>query len=110
MEHHDLSRHPEGMILDEVQNAPDLLSYIQGMVDDNPERRFILSGSSQFSVLKKISQSLAGRIAILELLPFSFSEVKSTASEKTLISCCWMGSTQLYTQERISPRCFTPRM
>ena len=79
-----LSRHPEGMILDEVQNAPDLLSYIQGMVDDNPEKRFILSGSFQFSVLKKISQSLAGRTAILELLPFSFSEVKSTASEKTL--------------------------
>ena len=54
-----LSRHPEGMILDEVQNAPDLLSYIQGMVDENPEKRFILSGSSQFSVLKKITQSLA---------------------------------------------------
>lgn len=79
-----LSRHPEGMILDEVQNAPDLLSYIQGMVDENPEKRFILSGSSQFSVLKKITQSLAGRTAILELLPLSFSEVITEASDKTL--------------------------
>lgn len=45
-----LTQHPEGMILDEVQNAPDLLSYIQGMVDETPEKRFVLSGSSQFSV------------------------------------------------------------
>lgn len=47
-----LNQHAEGMILDEVHNAPNLLSYIQGMVDDDADRRFILSGSSQFAMLK----------------------------------------------------------
>ena len=48
-----LNQHTEGMILDEVHNAPNLLSYIQGMVDNDADRRFILSGSSQFAMLKK---------------------------------------------------------
>ncbi len=79
-----LSQHQEGMILDEVQNAPDLLSYIQGLVDENPEKRFVLSGSSQFSVIKKITQSLAGRTGILELMPLSYNEVKTQADKKNL--------------------------
>lgn len=58
-----LNQHTEGMILDEVHNAPNLLSYIQGVVDDDADRRFILSGSSQFAMLKKVTQSLAGRTA-----------------------------------------------
>lgn len=79
-----LTQHPEGMILDEVQNAPVLMSFIQGMVDKDPEKRFILSGSSQFSILEKITQSLAGRTAVLELLPLSFAEVKNEAQNKTV--------------------------
>lgn len=79
-----LNRHSEGMILDEVQHVPDLLSYIQGMVDENPEKRFVLSGSSQFAVIKKITQSLAGRTGVLELMPLSYNEVKKQADEKTL--------------------------
>lgn len=79
-----LNRHSEGMILDEVQHVPDLLSYIQGMVDENPEKRFVLSGSSQFTVIKKITQSLAGRTGVLELMPFSYNEVKKQVDEKTL--------------------------
>lgn len=69
-----LHLHEEGMILDEVHNAPHLLSYIQGIVDENPEKRFILSGSSNFALLKKVSQSLAGRTGVFELLPFSYKE------------------------------------
>ena len=79
-----LSGHPEGMILDEVQNTPGLLSYIQGLVDEDPEKRFILSGSSQFSVIKQITQSLAGRTGVLELLPLSYREVKEMADRETL--------------------------
>ena len=79
-----LTQHQEGMILDEVQNAPDLLSYIHGLVDENREKRFILSGSSQFSVIKKVTQSLAGRTGVLELLPLSYKEVKTEADKKTL--------------------------
>ncbi|MDD2426396.1 MAG: ATP-binding protein [Bacteroidales bacterium] len=79
-----LAQHPYGMFLDEVQNTPELLSYIQELVDDNPKRRYILSGSSQFSVFNKITQSLAGRTAVLELLPLSYEEVENNAEDKTL--------------------------
>lgn len=79
-----LNQHPEGMILDEVQNTPDLLSYIQGLVDHNPEKRFVLSGSSQFSVIVKITQSLAGRTGVLELMPLAYNEIKSKADNKSI--------------------------
>ncbi|MBQ8866776.1 MAG: ATP-binding protein [Bacteroidaceae bacterium] len=79
-----LNQHTQGMILDEVHNAPHLLSYIQGMVDDNPDLRFILSGSSQFAMLKKVTQSLAGRTAVFELLPLSYSEIQDMAVEMPL--------------------------
>ncbi len=79
-----LNQNPEGMVLDEVHNAPDLLSYIQGIVDEHPERRFILSGSSQFAMLGKVSQSLAGRTAVFELLPLSYSEIKEQTENKSL--------------------------
>ena len=75
-----LMRHHNGMVLDEVQNAPQLLSYLQGVVDEHRERKYILSGSSQFSLHNSISQSLAGRTAVLELLPVSFSEVHDRKS------------------------------
>jgi predicted AAA+ superfamily ATPase len=78
-----LQQHAEGMILDEVQHTPDLLSYIQGLVDNDRGKRFILTGSSQFSVFKKISQSLAGRTAVLDLLPLSFNEVLKKAASKS---------------------------
>lgn len=86
-----LNQHAEGMILDEVHNVPNLLSYIQGMVDDNPDKRFILSGSSQFAMLRKVSQSLAGRTALFELLPLAYSEVGRTASQKSLDSLLFNG-------------------
>lgn len=79
-----LNQHEEGMILDEVHNAPNLLSYIQGIVDEYPDRRFILSGSSQFAILKKVTQSLAGRTAVFELLPMSYAEIRDMAEDKTL--------------------------
>lgn len=70
-----LNIHEEGMVLDEVHNVPQLLSYIQGIVDENPKKRFILSGSSNFALLRKVSQSLAGRTGVFELLPLSYKEV-----------------------------------
>jgi len=79
-----LNQEARGMILDEVQNVPALLSYIQEIVDENPKKRFILSGSSQFSMLKSITQSLSGRTAVFELLPMSYSEVKNVADTKSL--------------------------
>jgi predicted AAA+ superfamily ATPase len=77
-----LEKLTEGVILDEIQRAPDLVSYIQGIVDDfGKPGMFILTGSNQFSLLEKISQSLAGRTAMLKLLPFSFSEVTTISGE-----------------------------
>lgn len=72
-----LSRFARGsVILDEVQRSPDLLSYVQGMVDaDARPGRFILTGSQNLLLLHKVSQTLAGRTALLRLLPLSLSEL-----------------------------------
>lgn len=69
-------------IIDEVQNVPELLSMIQVRVDENRDMRFILTGSSNFSLLHRMTQSLAGRVALFTLLPFSFKEM--TAEEKDI--------------------------
>ncbi len=71
-----LSNYPAGAILDEIQNTPDLFSYIQRIVDENRQTQFILTGSSNFLLMEKISQTLAGRTAVLHLLPFSFAELE----------------------------------
>lgn len=86
-----LNQTNEGMIIDEVQRVPKLLSYIQGIVDDRPERRFVLSGSSNFLLLKTVSQSLAGRAGVFELLPMSLSEAKEAYAEKTLDEIIYNG-------------------
>lgn len=66
-----------GVILDEVQRAPDLLSYIQDIVDrENRPGRFILTGSQNIMLLDRVSQSLAGRTSIYHLLPFSRAELE----------------------------------
>jgi len=71
-----LERFRGPVILDEVQRTPHLFSYIQVMVDeDDRPGRFILTGSHNFLLLQSISQSLAGRCAVLNLLPLSISEI-----------------------------------
>jgi len=71
-----LDRFPDGAVLDEVQRCPELFSYLQSRVDgDGRMGLFILTGSQQFGLLSKVSQSLAGRTALVELLPFSLSEL-----------------------------------
>jgi predicted AAA+ superfamily ATPase len=67
-----------GAILDEVQRCPQLPSYLQVMVDENPQPgRFILTGSQQFGLRSGITQTLAGRIALVDLLPFTLQECYS---------------------------------
>jgi len=71
-----LSEYNQFVVFDEIQRVPELFSYIQTMVDEKPiNGRFILIGSQQFLLNEKISQSLAGRSAILRLLPFSLAEL-----------------------------------
>jgi hypothetical protein len=86
-----LHMHPEGMILDEVHNTPEILSYIQRMVDEHPDKRFILSGSSNFALLKKVSQSLAGRSGVFELLPLSFDELTDDSHLKEIDTLLYNG-------------------
>ena len=75
-----LRQSPNGLIIDEAQNCPELFSYIQGIVDESPEMgQFILTGSQQFNLFSGITQSLAGRVGFLELLPFSLSELGQEA-------------------------------
>lgn len=72
-----LGNFPKGAVLDEIQRTPDLFSYIQTVVDKTGSH-FVLSGSQNFLLSEKITQSLAGRTAILKLLPFSIEELKPT--------------------------------
>jgi predicted AAA+ superfamily ATPase len=71
-----LAAYPDGAILDEVQRTPQLFSYLQTHVDANLRPgMFVLTGSQQFGLLSGISQSLAGRVGLVQLLPFSINEL-----------------------------------
>ena len=73
-----LATHASGAILDEIQRVPELLSYIQPMVDDVPSPgRFILTGSQQLNITEAVTQSLAGRTGLLTLLPFDSREIRA---------------------------------
>jgi len=76
-----LAQYPDGAVLDEIQRAPDLVSYIQTMIDeDQRPGRFILTSNQQFEVSNTVNQSLAGRTAIVKLLPFSLNELQAAAT------------------------------
>lgn len=70
----------ERAIIDEIQYAPGLLSYVKMIVDRNRDKRgmFVFTGSQQFSMMKNIGETLAGRIALVELLPFGVTEKRRT--------------------------------
>lgn len=75
-----LNTYSNGAILDEIQRAPDLLSWLQQDLDEESRRgKFILTGSNNFLLLEKITQTLAGRVAYLDLLPFSVQELEYVA-------------------------------
>ncbi len=75
-----LKRFPYGAVIDEVQYAPKLFSYIQVLTDANRKIKFYLTGSQNFIMQDNITQSLAGRVGILTLLPFSFQELSNANS------------------------------
>lgn len=79
-----LEKLEDGAIIDEIQRVPDLLSYIQTIVDNKQqEGQFIIIGSQQFSMMENITQSLAGRTALLRLLPFTMKEAYGNKVSKT---------------------------
>ncbi|MDP1650914.1 MAG: AAA family ATPase [Rubrivivax sp.] len=87
-----LARHRGGAILDEVQRAPALLSYLLGVADAASEMgRWVLTGSQQFGLLDGIAQSLAGRAGMLTLLPLAHSELAAAVGSVTLEERLWRG-------------------
>ncbi|MEY4028101.1 ATP-binding protein [Limnohabitans sp.] len=80
-----LAQYPDGAVLDEIQNVPTLLSWLQVLTDADPRKgRFVLTGSHQLQVNAHITQSLAGRTAVLELLPLSLSELAAVGDGATV--------------------------
>jgi uncharacterized protein len=77
-----LKSHSDGVIIDEFQRFPEIASYIQVAADGSKKNgQFILTGSQQFEIMSKVSQSLAGRVGLLKLLPFSLEELSPTQNE-----------------------------
>ena len=88
-----LNRFPDGAILDEVQRCPHLFSHLQGLVDERQRMGdFVLTGSQQFGLNERITQSLAGRAGMLTLLPFSLDElVAAGRCPDTVDRMLWSG-------------------
>lgn len=87
-----LENYSDGAIFDEVQKVPEIFSYIQTIVDlKDKNGLFILTGSQQFELFSKISQSLAGRVAIITLLPFAFNEAYNDINEAQLEQVIFKG-------------------
>ena len=81
---HFLEQHAsKGIIIDEAQQYPELFSYIQIVADEHPDYRFVLTGSSNFTLMYHISQSLAGRAALFTLLPLSLAELQEQRNTNT---------------------------
>lgn len=86
-----LNGFPNGAILDEAQRVPHLFNYLQGYVDSDRNRRFVLSGSQNFLLMEQITQSLAGRVGILNLLPLSVFELENRKAGLQLEEFVWKG-------------------
>ncbi len=96
-----LANFRQGAILDEIQNLPELLSYIQALVDEHPQKGlFILTGSHQLALHQAISQSLAGRTAVLDLLPMSLKEIAQADRELSVDEAILQGG---YPQVLLEP-------
>jgi len=103
-----LRQHPGGMFIDEVQKVPQLLEYIQGIVDDNPDTRFLLTGSSNFELLSHLSESLPGRAGVFELLPMTYHETESTTGQASLDEFLFGGLYPAVCARKNKPRLFYP--
>jgi len=97
----------EKIIIDEIQEVPQLASYIQVAVDENKiPSQFVLTGSQNFQISQTVSQSLAGRVANFELLPLSYNELRSTYSIADLNNYILDGSYPRKYDKKISPSDF----
>jgi predicted AAA+ superfamily ATPase len=101
---HAVPRYDAGVVIDEVQRVPELLSYIQ--VYSNRRRKpggYILTGSQNLLLLDKISQSLAGRTALVTLLPFSFTEAYRKRPPATVEDLLYTGFYPRIFDKKLNP-------
>ena len=99
-----LAQFPNSVILDEIQRVPELVSYIQVLVDTPGfSGNYILTGSQNFSVSNTVNQSLAGRTALLTLLPFSCSEILNRWPENGIDKLIYKGGYPVIYQKRLDP-------
>ncbi len=99
-----LSTIPDGAVLDEIQRLPELLSYLQGVVDQtNRAGMFVLTGSHQPEVHQAVSQTLAGRTALLTLLPFSIHELQAYKKKWDAFDLIASGAFPRLHQEKLTP-------
>ncbi len=105
-----LAQRRDGAVLDEVQRVPELLSYIQVLVDERRTAgQFILSGSANFALLQTLGQSLAGRTALLELMPLSLEEIRRFPEHPVeLLDLLWRGSYPAVYDRRLEPQDWYP--
>ena len=102
--HAFFSQFPPPVIIDEIQRVPELLSTIQILADSNPQRgQYILTGSHQLRLQEAVAQSLAGRTALLRLLPLSISELKATGITHTRDEFIYQGFMPRLYNEKINP-------
>ncbi|MCL2174034.1 ATP-binding protein [Candidatus Saccharibacteria bacterium] len=100
-----LNNYGDKLIIDEAQYVPELFSYIQSKVDSSGKNgMYILSGSQNFLMMKSVSQSLAGRVGITTLLPFSYGELKRAGQEKDLSGMLYTGGyPRIYQNPNMNP-------
>jgi uncharacterized protein len=106
-----LSAYKNGAVFDEIQRAPQLLSYLQELVDAHKKKAglFVITGSQNLLLLETITQTLAGRIAFIQLLPFSLAELHdSSFGKQTIDSFLFKGGYPRLYQQRISPTDYYP--
>lgn len=103
--HGFFARYPAPLIIDEIQRVPELASYIQVKVDESPGKKgaYILTGSHQFSLKVTVSQSLAGRTALLSLMPLSLREISTTAADLDIDTLLWRGFMPKLYDESLDP-------
>lgn len=100
-----LKRFEKGGIIDEIQKLPELMSYLQSFLDNKKKKTpIILTGSAQLTLLSNVSQTLAGRTAIIELLPVSYQELKSSeVAPESLEQLFFRGFYPRLYKEKINP-------
>lgn len=96
------------MFIDEIQKVPALLDYMQGIVDEHPDRRFCITGSSNLELLRGLSESLSGRAGVFELMPMTYDETRAEQQGKPLDELLFNGLYPAVCAQKNTARLFYP--